>query len=281
MSTTRHLVNRRRRLAAVAAERGGAAAPPRGPADTDAPRAEPARAPVTENAAADDVLDDTGTDRRADDTGTDDTGTDGLLDDTGTDGAGTRETRRRRTRTGGKGPASGQRPRLRVGLPAVLCALTVLLGAFAAWAFGSAAGLRDEPARQNTALTDIGRTSEVKGRIAEAVGAVFSYNYAAAAKSERAARTHLVGKAVQQHRDMLAQVRAQGPKQKLVLTTTVTDSGVEVLDGDRARLLIFADQSNTRTGASQERTYAAAMFAVEAVRRDGTWRISAIDTFTQ
>ncbi|MEE1742224.1 hypothetical protein PUR49_37745 [Streptomyces sp. BE147] len=172
-------------------------------------------------------------------------------------------------------------PRLRIRLPAILCAATVLLGAFAAWAFTSAGSLRGEPSRQNTALTDIGRTSEVKGQITEAVGAVFSYDYASPAKADRAARTYLVGKAVGQHENMLAEVRAQAPKQKLVLTTTVTESGVEVLDGDRARLLIFADQSNTRTGKAEETTYAAAMFAVDAVRRGDTWRIAAIDTFTQ
>ncbi|MFD3646657.1 hypothetical protein ACFWVT_08920 [Streptomyces cyaneofuscatus] len=178
-------------------------------------------------------------------------------------------------------PDAAATSRLRPRLPALLCALTVLLGAFAAWAFTSAASLRDEPARQNTALTDIARTSEVKGRIGEAVGAVFSYDYASPARSDRAARTHLTGRAVQQHKDMLAEVRAQAPQQKLVLTTTVTASGVEYLDGDRARLLIFADQSNTRTGKDEETTYAAAMFAVDAVRRGDTWRIAAIDTFTR
>ncbi|MFI7235364.1 hypothetical protein [Streptomyces cyaneofuscatus] len=183
--------------------------------------------------------------------------------------------------SGPEAVTTSPRRRLRPRLPALLCALTVLLGAFAAWAFTSAASLRDEPARQNTALTDIARTSEVKGRIGEAVGAVFSYDYASPARSERAAKTHLTGRAVQQHKDMLAEVRAQAPKQKLVLTTTVTASGVEYLDGDRARLLIFADQSNTRTGKDEETTYAAAMFAVDAVRRGDTWRIAAIDTFTR
>ncbi|MEU0357774.1 hypothetical protein [Streptomyces cyaneofuscatus] len=177
--------------------------------------------------------------------------------------------------------AATSRRRLRPRLPALLCVLTVLLGAFAAWAFTSAASLRETPARQNTALTDIARTSEVKGRIGEAVGAVFSYDYASPARSDRAAKTHLTGRAVQQHKDMLAEVRAQAPQQKLVLTTTVTASGVEYLDGDRARLLIFADQSNTRTGKDEETTYAAAMFAVDAVRRGDTWRIAAIDTFTR
>ncbi|MGW1844891.1 hypothetical protein [Streptomyces sp. NPDC001966] len=255
MSTTRHLVNRQRRLATVAAER--AAAPARGPSTPDLD--EPVPDPSAKDTAAEDGATEDGAGDDADPTEADGT-------------AAVREK---------KDPGGARPSRLRVRLPAVLCALTVLLGAFAAWEFTSAGSLRDDPSRQNTALTDIGRTSEVKGQIADAVGAVFSYNYASPATSEEAARTHLVGKAVQQHKDMLAQVRAQGQKQKLVLTTTVTDSGVELLDGDRARLLIFADQSNTRTGKSDETTYAAAMFAVDAVRRGDAWRISAIDTFTR
>ncbi|MFF1832620.1 hypothetical protein ACFVXE_00155 [Streptomyces sp. NPDC058231] len=248
MSTTRHLVNRQRRLATVAAAERTATPPRR----TGAPGSEPHRP----EAAGDTAV-------TADPADSPDSG----------DLSGEPE----------KEPAAprGWLPRPTIRLPAVLCALTVLLGVFAVWSFTAAAGLNSDAARSNTALTDISRTSEVKGQISEAVGAVFSYNYAATAKSDQAASTYLVGKAVQQHRDMLAEVRAQAPKQKLVLTTTVTESGVELLDGNRARLLVFADQSNTRTGKSEETTYAAAMFAVDAVRRGGSWRISAIDTFTR
>ncbi|MEW1759202.1 hypothetical protein AB0393_22145 [Streptomyces cyaneofuscatus] len=241
MSTTRHLVNRRRRLA------------------TSPSRA--AVAPVSDEETAEETTEET-------------TAPPGLREPETVPEQG------QEPEPESDGTTPPQR-RLRPRLPALLCALTVLLGAFATWAFTSAASLRDEPARQNTALTDIARTSEVKGRIGEAVGAVFSYDYASPARSDRAAKTHLTGRAVQQHKDMLAEVRAQAPQQKLVLTTTVTASGVEYLDGDRARLLIFADQSNTRTGKDEETTFAAAMFAVDAVRRGDTWRIAAIDTFTR
>ncbi|MGW6578456.1 hypothetical protein ACWF76_03485 [Streptomyces globisporus] len=245
MSTTRHLVNRRRRLATTPSRAAGAETEPAyGQPEADR---EPEASAAPETATAPEPEPDT-----ADD--------------------------------GPTADAPRPRPRasrLRITLPAVLCALTVLLGAVAVWAFASASSLRDEPARQNAALTDIGRTSEVKGRISEAVGAVFSYDYASPARSDRAASTYLTGRAVQQHKDMLADVREQAPEQKLVLTTTVTESGVEFLDGDRARLLVFADQSNTRTGKDEETTYAAAMFAVDAVRRGDTWLIAAIDTFTR
>ncbi|MGW9187262.1 hypothetical protein [Streptomyces rubiginosohelvolus] len=244
MSTTRHLVNRRRRLATTPFRPAGAGTEPVY-GQPEAVEADPEPADSIESDAA---------------------------DDTAPDDAGASPT---------DGAPRAWAARLRITLPAVLCALTVLLGAVAVWAFASANSLRDEPARQNTALTDIGRTSEVKGRISEAVGAVFSYDYASPARSDRAASTYLTGRAVQQHEDMLADVREQAPEQKLVLTTTVTESGVEFLDGDRARLLVFADQSNTRTGKDEETTYAAAMFAVDAVRRGDTWLIAAIDTFTR
>ncbi|MFJ9624188.1 hypothetical protein [Streptomyces sp. NPDC101181] len=249
MPTTRHLVNRRRRLAAApprttATDADAATGPPTAPTDT--PRADGLRAEAARP-----------------------------------DG-----TRREEPPADDPPPAPEPGPRrrprrTRAALPVVLGVLTVLLGAFAVQAFVSAADLREEPARQNAALTDIGRTSEAKGRITEAVDAVFSYDYASPARSERAADTYLTGRAVRQHQDMLAEVREQAPRQKLVLTTTVTESGVEFLDGDRARLLVFADQRNTRTGKDEETTYAAAMFAVDAVRRGDTWLIAAIDTFTR
>lgn len=270
MSTTRHLVNRRRRLATVAsaATPQAAAAPVKERQPTDAPAAE--QETVAEQ--ADEPAPGAG------DASAAGSGASGASD--GSDAGASGES------AAVEGPAGDARarrrlPRLHIRLPAALCAATVLLGAFAAWAFAFAGELRDDPTRQNTALTDISRTSEVKGQITEAVGAVFSYTYASPGKSDLAAQKYLTGKAVQQHKDMLAEVRAQAPKQKLVLTTTVTESGVERLDGDRARLLVFADQSNTRTGKEEETTYAAAMFAVDAVRKGDTWRIAAIDTFTR
>ncbi|MEC3993666.1 hypothetical protein VSR01_09015 [Actinacidiphila sp. DG2A-62] len=167
-------------------------------------------------------------------------------------------------------------------LAGALALLTVLLGGFAAWAAHRASDLRDSSATGNTALTDTARTSEVKGAIAQDVDAVFSYDYADTARTDAAAARVLTGRAVRQYATMLAQVRAQAPAKKLVLTTTVTDTGVVTIDGDRARVLVYADQRNTSTASSASAggsTYAAAMFAVDAVRQGGSWKIASIDTF--
>ncbi|MGN9790119.1 hypothetical protein ACTMTU_03305 [Streptomyces sp. OZ13] len=247
MSTTRHLINRQRRLAGAARAAGTTAAPPSGGAATTTQGRE--RPPGRERG------------ERAED---------------GAPHAG----KGKPGRAEPDGEASPSRARARRNVPlAVLAVLTVLLGGFAAFAAGRADDLRDRPAARNTALTDIARTSEVKGQVTTAVEAVFSYNFADAGALDRAAKTHLTGRAVQQHGEMLAAVVKEGPQQKLVLTTTVTGSGVEQIDEDRARVLVYADQSNTRTATKEETTYAAAMLAVDAVHKDGTWRIAGIDTF--
>ncbi|MFD3334756.1 hypothetical protein ACFWV1_19200 [Streptomyces sp. NPDC058700] len=176
------------------------------------------------------------------------------------------------------------RPRHLVPL-VILCVLTLLLGGFAGWAAGRAEELRDDPARGNTALTDLARTSEVKGQTAAAVAALFSYDHADPAPFHQAGKTLLTGKAVAQHRALLAGVLAQAGRQKTVITTTVTDSAVERIDGDRARVLVYADQSSVstaggqRTKAEDRGAYAGAMFAVDVVRRDGRWIVENLDTF--
>jgi Mce-associated membrane protein len=174
----------------------------------------------------------------------------------------------------------------------ILCLLTLLLGGFAGWAHSSAGELRDDPARGNTALTDLARTSEIKGQTAAAVAALFSYDHADTGPFERAAKTLLTGKAVAQHRTLFGGVLAQAAQQKTVITTTVTDSAVERIDGDRARVLVYADQSSVstagtgRTGGGKQKpktqdqgVYAGAMFAVDVVHRDGGWLIENIDIF--
>ncbi|MFB6518146.1 hypothetical protein [Streptomyces sp. NPDC056401] len=167
----------------------------------------------------------------------------------------------------------------------LLCALTVLLGAFAGFAHSRAGALRDDPVRGNTALTDLARTSEIKGQTAKAVASLFSYDHAKPAAFENASKTLLTGKAVTQHQALFKEVLAQAEKQKTVITTTVTDSAVERIDGDRARVLIFADQSSVGTAGAEKQTaqdqgvYAGAMFAVDLVDRDGHWLVEGIDTF--
>lgn len=191
-----------------------------------------------------------------------------------------REEQEEKERERGRGQAvSGRIARLRtlLGRPVTLGIATVLLGAGAAWSAVQADRLRSGSVAENVALTDTALTSEAKGQLGDAVNELFSYRYTDMAKTEQAAKRLLTGKAVQQYQNMMAPIRQQAAEQKLVLTTTVTDSGVRMLSDDRARVLFFVDQRSTRT-AKEETTYAGAMLAVDAVKVGDAWKISNIDT---
>lgn len=163
-------------------------------------------------------------------------------------------------------------------LPACLGALAVVLGGLAVWFGLEASSATSGVDTSNTALTDPAATRQVTQQVTGAVNKIFSYNYADTAKTSQAAATLLTGKARQQYDTLFKLVRQDAPKEKLVLTTTVTNSGVEFLDSSRARLLIFADQRDT-AGVAHKTTDAGAMFAVNAVNQGGRWKISSIDTF--
>jgi hypothetical protein len=134
-----------------------------------------------------------------------------------------------------------------------------------------------DPAADNTALSDTARTGEVSAAVATAVAAAFSYDHADPEGSAAAAAEVLTGQAVEQHRELLGEIVARGAEEKFVLRTAVTHSGVEVLQGERARVLVFADQRSSRAGA--EDLVTGALLAVDAAWQDGTWKIAAIETF--
>jgi len=181
---------------------------------------------------------------------------------------------RRRTLTE---PAAPPPPRQSLMPALVLGVCAVVLSGLAAWFAQQAHHIR-AAAGTNIALTDNAATSEANGQVASAVNTLFSYNYNDLDKTQQAARSLLTGKAVCQYDQLFAVVRQHAPRQRLVVTVTVTNTGVEMLTGDRARVLVFATQSDTSTTTKQTAT-AGTMFAVNAVRRDGSWKVENIDTF--
>ena len=131
-------------------------------------------------------------------------------------------------------------------IAAALGAATVVLGGFGVWATLHASSLRSNAAAQaNTALTDGPATAAVRREISAGVNTIFSYNYADTAATRQAAQRVLTGPAVHQYNTLFALVTKNAPAQKLVVTTKVTNSGVELLNGNQARVLVFANQQDT------------------------------------
>jgi Mce-associated membrane protein len=175
-------------------------------------------------------------------------------------------------------PSSGPGSRRRV-VAALLAAATVAVGSFGIWALVAAQGLHVTAAADNVALVDRATTAALTRQITHAVETIFSYSYADTARTKVRAQRLLTGGAIRQYDQLFALVEQQAPKQKLVVTTRVTRIGVELLAGGRARLLVFANQQDTRAGTGQT-SYGGAMFAVTAVDQRGAWKIENINTFT-
>ncbi|MGJ7905593.1 hypothetical protein ACOQFL_03825 [Actinopolyspora sp. H202] len=175
----------------------------------------------------------------------------------------------------GAATGSGSVRSSRKVLTAVLLALTVGFAGLACWFQYSAHSLRHGGAAANRALVDESATSEVKGQVGKAVEKIFSFDYSNMDKTEQAAGNVLVGDSVEQYDKMFETVREQAPKQKMVLTTTVAESGVTMLQDGRAEVLLFVNQNATRTGSGEGGVYPAQL-SVVAVKRDGQWKISSM-----
>jgi Mce-associated membrane protein len=175
--------------------------------------------------------------------------------------------------------ANGRRSRRRAVVAGLLGAGTVVLGSLGIWAIVAAHSLNVAAGTANSALIDRSATRRVETDVTRAVNTIFSYTYADTARTKAAAQRLLTGQAIRQYDRLFGLVQQQAPAQKLVVTTKVTRIGVELLTGGRARVLVFANQQDTRAGTAQA-SYGGAMFAVTAVKEKGVWKIENIDTFT-
>ncbi|MFF8634840.1 nuclear transport factor 2 family protein [Streptomyces pilosus] len=168
------------------------------------------------------------------------------------------------------GRPAGKRPadRLRRVALGGLAALLVLGGC--AFLHG-AHRLESAGSARNRALTDAAATDRVAGEVGNALARVFSYTPDGTAAAERSARAVLDGRAARQYRDLFDQVRDDLAEQRVTLSTHAVRTGVIELDGDRARLLVFLDQTSRRGDGGA--TTAAAQLTVTARLENDRWRI--------
>jgi len=174
--------------------------------------------------------------------------------------------------------SAGDRPRFAMfrgprRLAVVFGVAAVVLAGAGGWAVLAADDLRSSAAVRNSALVDTGRTAEVTAAVSSSLNQIFSYSYDKTEVTEQAADAVLRGSARDTYDKLFAEVRDKAPAQKLVLTTRVVSSAVQLLEGDRARLLVFLDQSATRADAGTS-SAAAAQLSVTVKREGGHWVIT-------
>ncbi|SFQ63400.1 Mce-associated membrane protein [Amycolatopsis arida] len=181
---------------------------------------------------------------------------------------------RQRAAGGSRRTVTARSPKVLIG---VFLAAAVVFAALAV--FFRIQGSEAEAATANKALIDVARTAQVKQQTSEAVEALFSYDYNDIAKTENAAKDLLVTDEVRtKYEQQFAEVKRLAPEQKMVVTTKVSRSGVVMLDGDRAKVLLFVDQTSTRTDENKT-SAGGSQLSVNAELRDGKWKITQIDTY--
>ncbi|MEU0529736.1 hypothetical protein [Amycolatopsis tolypomycina] len=153
----------------------------------------------------------------------------------------------------------------------VVGAVVVLMAGLAVW-FTLEARSANAVVAHNSAMSDVAGTADAAKEIGAALGTVFSYRYDDPDQSSQAAREVLTGPALGQYEQLFGQVRKLAVEQKLVVTSTAVASGVKLLVGDRAALLVFLDQTGTR--GDGQRSTGAAQLSVTAERVAGKWRVT-------
>jgi Mce-associated membrane protein len=169
-------------------------------------------------------------------------------------------------------PVVAAKPR-RSRLPSLLVAAAVVLAGAGAWFTVEANTLRSSDAAANHALADTGATAEVNSAVTLSLNRIFSYSYDKTEVTGQAASKLLRGKALDTYNQLFGQVRELAPRQKLVLSTRVVSSAVQSLRDDRAKLLVFLDQSATRADNAAISS-AASQLSVTAEKQNGTWVIT-------
>ncbi|MBC6446382.1 hypothetical protein [Actinokineospora xionganensis] len=167
-----------------------------------------------------------------------------------------------------------------INLAIVLAVVALVLAGLALWFRGEANSLTGGADGTNRALTDSAATSEVQGKLTVAIEKTLTYSFADLDATAKAVKEHLAGNAVCEYDKLFGQLKELAPAQKLVLTTKVRQIGVTRLDGDKADLLVFVDQSTTRTDQNQT-TASGAQFGIRAEKLDGTWKITDFDMLDQ
>ncbi|MFJ3042636.1 MULTISPECIES: hypothetical protein [Streptomyces] len=183
---------------------------------------------------------------------------------------------------GDAGDAPGEKGvphgRLRRAVLAATAAVLVLGGC---GFFYAAHQVRSQAPARNHALTDTEATTRVAGDVGDALARIFSYTPDGTAAAERSASTVLDGRAARQYETLFARVRDDLTEQRVTLSTRAVRTGVIELEGDRARLLVFLDQTSHRgdgkgkgkDAGNAEATTAAAQLTVTARLDDDRWRI--------
>lgn len=162
----------------------------------------------------------------------------------------------------------------------VLAIAAVLLACFGAFAGLMWHNTISNATASNTAYVDTGTTAAVVNDVVNAMQRVLTYTYANPNQTAQDAQNLLTGSAQCQFNELYKTVRAEAPAQKITVTASIDtkNSGVEMIQGDQARLLLMVYQESTR-GTNGQQATSEGVLEVGAIKQGNTWKVDNISTF--
>ncbi|WP_410639803.1 hypothetical protein [Amycolatopsis sp. lyj-346] len=158
-----------------------------------------------------------------------------------------------------------------------LVLVALILGGLAFW-FKSEE-VKVSSATSNTALLDVAKTAQVKDAVSKAAEALFSYDFNNIKKTEDAANDLLANDDVKnKYNSLMGEVKRLAPQQKMIVTCKVTRAAVIMLNGDLAKVMVFVDQTSTRTD-TKKTTAGTAQLHLNAQLQGDKWKITDMDTY--
>jgi Mce-associated membrane protein len=167
-----------------------------------------------------------------------------------------------------------RRPYLVAG---ALVLVALVLGGLAYWF--KAEEVQVSTATSNTALLDVAKTAQVKDAVSKAAESLFSYDFNNIKKTEDAANDLLANDDVRnKYNSLMGEVKRLAPAQKMIVTCKVTRAAVIMLNGDLAKVMVFVDQTSTRTD-TKKTTAGTAQLHLNAQLQGDKWKITDMDTY--
>ena len=173
--------------------------------------------------------------------------------------------------------AKGMADSTKILVLAIAAVLLACVGAFCGLMWHNTV---DNATTSNTAYVDTGTTAKVVGDVVNAMQRVLTYTYANPNQTAQDAQNLLTGSAQCQFNELYKTVRAQAPAQKITVTASIDtkNSGVEMIQGDQARLLLMVYQESTR-GTNGQQATSEGVLEVGAILQGTTWKVDNISTF--
>ncbi|WP_410621812.1 hypothetical protein [Amycolatopsis sp. cmx-8-4] len=174
----------------------------------------------------------------------------------------------------GLATSRAQRPYLVAG---ALVLVALILGGLAF--FFKMEEVQVSNATSNTALLDVAKTAQVKDAVSKAAESLFSYDFNNIKKTEDAANDLLANDDVRnKYNSLMGEVKRLAPAQKMIVTCKVTRAAVIMLNDDLAKVMVFVDQTSTRTD-TKKTTAGTAQLHLNAQLQGDKWKITDMDTY--